>query len=51
MSSGGNDQANVLKFAAFRDQGWGHVALWWSDAAQTIVIFMLHCIQDDHMFL
>ncbi len=26
MSSGANDQANVLQFAAFRDHGWGHVA-------------------------
>ncbi len=25
-SSGANDQANVLQFAAFRDHGWGHVA-------------------------
>ncbi len=28
MSSGANDQAKVLKYAAFRDQGWGHVALY-----------------------
>ncbi len=34
MSSGANDQAKVLQFAAFRDHGWD----------------MLHCIQDDHMF-
>ncbi len=27
MSSGVNDQANDLQFAAFRDHGWGHVAL------------------------
>ncbi len=35
MSSGANDQAKVLQFAAFRDYGWD----------------MLRCIQDDHMFL
>ncbi len=28
MSSGANDQAKVLQFAAFRDHGWGHVALY-----------------------
>ncbi len=28
MSSGANDQANVLKFAAFRDHIWGHDALY-----------------------
>ncbi len=28
MSSGANDQANVLQFAAFRDHGGGHVALY-----------------------
>ncbi len=26
MSSGANDQANVLQYAAFRGHGWGHVA-------------------------
>ncbi len=26
MSSGANDEAKVLKFAAFRGHGWGHVA-------------------------
>ncbi len=28
MSSGANDQAKVLQFAAFRYHGWGHVALY-----------------------
>ncbi len=28
MSMGANDQAKVLQFAAFRDHGWGHVALY-----------------------
>ncbi len=28
MSSGANDQAKVLQFAALRDHGWGHVALY-----------------------
>ncbi len=28
MSSGANDQATVLQFAAFRDHDWGHVALY-----------------------
>ncbi len=28
MSSGANDQAKGLQFAAFRDHGWGHVALY-----------------------
>ncbi len=28
MSSCANDQAKVLQFAAFRDHGWGHVALY-----------------------
>ncbi len=28
MSSGANDQAKVLQFAAFRDHGWGHVSLY-----------------------
>ncbi len=28
MSSGANDQAKVLQFAAFRDHGWGHAALY-----------------------
>ncbi len=35
MSSGANDQAKVLQFAAFRDH----------------VVDMLHCIQDDRMLL
>ncbi len=26
MSSGANDQAKVVQYAAFRDHGWGHVA-------------------------
>ncbi len=28
MSSGANDQAKVLKFAACRDHGWGHVGVY-----------------------
>ncbi len=28
MKSCANDQAKVLQFAAFRDHGWGHVALY-----------------------
>ncbi len=28
MSSGANDQAQVLQFVALRDDGWGHVALY-----------------------
>ncbi len=28
MTSGDNDQAKVLQFAAFRDHDWGHVALY-----------------------
>ncbi len=28
MSSGANDQAKVSQFAALRDHGWGHVALY-----------------------
>ncbi len=28
MSSGANDQAKGLQFAAFRDHGWGHGALY-----------------------
>ncbi len=28
MSSGANDQAKVLQFAAFRDHGLGHVVLY-----------------------
>ncbi len=28
MSSGANDQAKNLQFAAFGDHGWGHVALY-----------------------
>ncbi len=28
MSSGANDQAKVLQFAAFSDYGWGQVALY-----------------------
>ncbi len=28
VSSGANDQAKDLQFAAFRDHGWGHVALY-----------------------
>ncbi len=28
MSSGVNDQPKLLQFAAFRDHGWGHVALY-----------------------
>ncbi len=35
MSSGANDQAKVLQFAAFRDHGWGHVAVYSSSHNQT----------------
>ncbi len=28
MSSDANNQAKVLQFAAFRDHGWGHVAMY-----------------------
>ncbi len=28
LSSGANDHAKVLQFAAFRDHGWGHVAVY-----------------------
>ncbi len=28
MSSGAYDQAKGLQFAAFREHGWGHVALY-----------------------
>ncbi len=28
MSSGANDEAKVKQFAALRDHGWGHVALY-----------------------
>ncbi len=28
MSSGANDQAKDLQYSAFRDHGWGHVALY-----------------------
>ncbi len=28
MSSGAHNQAKVLQFAAFRDHGWRHVALY-----------------------
>ncbi len=27
MNSGANDQAKVLQFAALRDHGWGHIAV------------------------
>ncbi len=35
MTSGANDIANVLPFAAFRDHEWGHV----------------QCIEHDRVFL
>ncbi len=49
MSSGANDRANVLPFAAFRDHGWGHVAVYPS-WPHVLITWLFQPSDDLHQF-